>query len=475
MADAFRTEKDPLGPKQVPADALYGVQTVRARENFAISGFVPLWPFVVAQVWIKKAAALTHKETGRLDARLADAIVQAADEVLAGQHTDQFVVDPWQAGAGTSHNMNVNEVLANRANELLGGKRGAYSPVHPNDHVNMAQSTNDTIPTNIRLACLSQLDGLTGAFEGLRDALAAKGREFDDIVKAGRTHLQDAMPIRLGQEFTAYAGSIDRGIRRVHDAADYLRDLGIGGSAVGTGVTVEKEYPALMNEHLRAISGLDLRIGSDRIQLMQSMGDAAGFSAALRVLAIDLSKIASDLRLMVMGPRTGIDEIKLPAVQPGSSIMPGKINPSIPEMVNQVCFQVMGLDTTVAIAAEHGQLELNVMMPVIAFNVLLTMRLLTNTARTLTERCVVGIEANADMCAYWVERSAALATALMPHIGYARAAELSKQSVKEGVLVRDLVKREHVLPADQIDDILDLRKMTEIGVPGGAHGMVAGG
>ena len=475
MADAFRTEKDPLGPKQVPADALYGVQTVRARENFMISGFTPLGPFVIAQVWIKKAAALTHKETGRLEPRLADAIVQAADEVLAGKHSDQFLVDPWQAGAGTSHNMNVNEVLANRANELLGGTRGTYSPVHPNDHVNMAQSTNDTIPTNIRLSCLSQLDALTSAFEALRDALAAKGREFDHIVKAGRTHLQDAMPIRLGQEFTAYAGSIDRGIRRVREAADYLRDLGIGGSAVGTGVTVEKEYPALMNKHLRAISGLDLRIGDDRIQLMQSMGDAAGFSAALRVLAIDLSKIASDLRLMVMGPRTGIDEIKLPAVQPGSSIMPGKINPSIPEMVNQVCFQVMGADTTVAIAAEHGQLELNVMMPVIAFNVLLSMRLLTNTARTFTERCIVGIEANEEMCAFWVERSAALATALMPHIGYARAAELSKQSVKEGVLVRELVKREKVLPEDQIDDILDLRKMTEIGVPGGAHGMVAGG
>jgi aspartate ammonia-lyase len=475
MADAFRTEKDPLGPKQVSAAALYGVQTMRARENFPISELPPLRPFVVAQVWIKKAAALTHKETGRLDPRLADAIVQAADEVLAGQHADQFVVDPYQAGAGTSHNMNVNEVLANRANELLGGERGTYSPVHPNDHVNMAQSTNDTIPTNIRLACLSQLDALTSTFEGLRDALAAKGREFDHIVKAGRTHLQDAMPIRLGQEFTAYAGSIDRGIRRVRDAADYLRDLGIGGSAVGTGVTVEKEYPALMNKHLRAISGLDLRIGEDRIQLMQSMGDAAGFSASLRVLAVDLSKIASDLRLMVMGPRTGIDEIKLPAVQPGSSIMPGKINPSIPEMVNQVCFQVMGLDTTVAIAAEHGQLELNVMMPVIAFNVLLSMRILTNAARVFAERCVAGIEANEDMCAYWVERSAALVTALMPHIGYARAAELSKQSVKEGVLVRDLVKRDQILPADEIDDVLDLRKMTDIGVPGGKHGMVAGG
>ncbi len=475
MSASTRSEKDPLGSRDVPSTALYGVQTLRARENFPISGLAPLWPFVMAQVWIKKAAALTHKETGRLDARRADAIVAAADEVLAHRHDEHFIVDPYQAGAGTSHNMNVNEVLANRANELLGGERGSYSPVHPNDHVNMAQSTNDTIPTNIRLAALSQLDALTGAFEGLRDALHAKGQEFDHIVKAGRTHLQDAMPIRLGQEFTAYGGSLDRGIRRVREAADYLRDLGIGGSAVGTGVTVEQEYPALMNKHLRAITALDLRIGEDRIQLMQSMGDAAAFSASLRVLAIDLSKIASDLRLMVMGPRTGIDEIKLPAVQPGSSIMPGKINPSLPEMVNQVCFQVMGLDTTVSIAAEHGQLELNVMMPVIAFNVLLSMRILTNTATVFAEKCVKGIEANEAMCAYWVERSAALATALMPHVGYARAAELSKQSVKEGVLIREMVKRDKLLPAEQIDDVLDLRRMTDIGVPGGAHGMVAGG
>src|SRR4051812_4116297 len=393
MTAATRTEKDPLGTLEVPADALYGVQTLRAVQNFPISGLKPLAPFVIAQVWIKKAAALTHKETGRLDARLAEAIIAAADEVLSGKHLDQFVVDPYQAGAGTSHNMNANEVLANRANEILGGRRGEYKPVHPNDHVNMAQSTNDTIPTNIRLAILSQLDGLLRAFESLRNALSGKGREFDDIVKAGRTHLQDAMPIRLGQEFTAYAGSVDRNIRRIRQAADYLRDLGIGGSAVGTGVTVEKEYPALMNKHLKAITGLDIRVGEDRIQLMQSMGDPAAFSASLRVMAVDLSKIASDLRLMVMGPRTGIDEIKLPAVQPGSSIMPGKINPSIPEMVNQVCFQVMGCDTTVSIAAEHGQLELNVMMPVIAFNVLLSMRILTSTARVFAEKCIVGIEA----------------------------------------------------------------------------------
>jgi fumarate hydratase, class II len=472
---ATRREKDPLGPLDVPSDALYGVQTLRAKQNFPISGLRPLDAFVTAQVWIKKAAALAHKDTGRLDARRADAIIAAADEVLAGQHRDQFIVDPYQAGAGTSHNMNANEVLANRANEILGGKRGEYTPVHPNDHVNMAQSTNDTIPTNIRLACLSELAPLTSAFENLRGALAAKGTEFDDVVKAGRTHLQDAMPIRLGQEFTAYAGSIARGLRRVAEAADYLRDLGIGGSAVGTGVTVEKEYPALMNKYLREITGLDLRIGQDRIQLMQSMGDVAGFSAQLRVLAIDLSKIASDLRLMVMGPRTGIDEITLPAVQPGSSIMPGKINPSIPEMVNQVCFQVMGCDTTVAIASEHGQLELNVMMPVIAFNVLLSMRILTNAVNVMADKCVKGIHANREMCAYWVERSAALATALAPQIGYAKAAEISKQSVKEGVLIRDMVKRDRILPEAEIDDVLDLRKMTEIGVPGGKLGAAAAG
>ena len=475
MTNDTRTEKDPLGPLPVPSDALYGVQTVRAVQNFPISGVRPLWPLMRSQLWIKKAAALTHRETGRLDARSADAIVRAADEALDRKHDAQFIVDPYQAGAGTSLNMNVNEVLANRANELLGGKRGEYKPVHPNDHVNMAQSTNDTIPTNIRLSILAELPTLVGAFETLRDALAEKGREFDHIVKAGRTHLQDAMPIRLGQEFTAYAGSISRAIRRVQEAADYLRDLGIGGSAVGTGVTVEKEYPELMNKYLKQITGLDLRVGEDRIQLMQSMGDPAAFSATLRGLAIDLSKIASDLRLMVMGPRTGINEIALPAVQPGSSIMPGKINPSIPEMVNQVCFQVIGCDTTVAIAAEHGQLELNVMMPVIGHNILLSMTILTNAARVLAERTVKGITANEEMCSYWVERSAALATALMPHIGYARAAEISKQSVKEGVLIRDLVKRDKLLPDEQIDDVLDLRKMTEIGVPGGKHAVSAGG
>ncbi len=475
MTEPTRTEKDPLGELQVPADALYGVQTLRAVQNFPISGLKPTAAFVEATVRIKRAAAITHRETGRLDAKLADAIIGAADEVLAGQHREHFVVDPYQAGAGTSHNMNINEVLANRANEILGEPRGAYKPIHPNDHVNMAQSTNDVIPTAIRLASVTELPRLVDAFEGLIGAFEDKGREFDDVIKSGRTHLQDAMPIRLGQEFAAYGGTLRRGLKRVVQAADYLRDLGIGGSAVGTGVNVEPEYPAIMIRELAKSAGVEVREGADRIQLMQSMGDAAAFSASLRVIALDLSKIASDLRLLASGPRTGLDEIRLPAVQPGSSIMPGKINPSIPEMVNQVCFQVVGNDACVSVSAEHGQLELNVMMPVIAHNILMSMMILTNTAATLSERCIKGIEANAEMCAYWVERSAALATALAPQIGYARAAELSKQSVKENVLIRELVHREKVLPEDEIDDVLDLRKMTEIGVPGGKHGGVSAG
>ena len=475
MTEKTRTEKDPLGALEVPADALYGVQTLRAIRNFPISGLRPLPAFIEATVHIKRAAALTHKETGRLEPRLADAIVKAADEVLAGKHREQFLVDVYQAGAGTSHNMNCNEVLANRANEILGGKRGSYTPVHPNDHVNMAQSTNDVIPTAIRLGCLMELGGLEDTFAELAKAFEKKGKEFDDVLKSGRTHLQDAMPIRLGQELDAYAGSLRRGLRRVVEAADYLRDLGIGGSAVGTGVNVEPGYPKLMVKHLREATRLKLREGEDRIQLMQSMGDVAAFSAQLKVLALDLSKIASDLRLLASGPRTGLDEIRLPAVQPGSSIMPGKVNPSIPEMVNQVCFQVFGNDACVSVAAEHGQLELNVMMPVIAHNVLFSMMILRNSARVFADKTVKGIEANEEQCEYWLERSAALATALAPQIGYARAAEISKQSVKENVLIRDLVKREKVLPDKEIDKVLDLRKMTEIGVPGGKHGGASAG
>jgi aspartate ammonia-lyase len=461
-----RTERDPLGELPVPATALYGIQTERARLNFPISGLRPLPAFVAAVVRIKKAAALTHRETGRLEARLADAIVQAADEVLAGRHRDQFVVDVYQAGAGTSHHMNCNEVLANRANELLGAGRGTYAPVHPNDHVNMAQSTNDVIPTAIRLGALALLPGLLASLEVLAAAFAAKGAEFDGVVKAGRTHLQDATPIRLGQEFAAYAGTIRRSAARLERAADDLRDLGIGGTAVGTGLNAEPRYPALMVGHLRAITGLALREGADRVQLMQSLGDVAAFSGTVRVLAIDLNKIASDLRLLASGPRTGLAEIVLPAVQPGSSIMPGKVNPSVAEMVNQVCYQVMGNDQTVALAAEAGQLELNVMMPVIAHNLFFALEILTSATRVFAERCVSGIGADRAMCARWLEQSPALVTALAPRIGYAAAAALAKEALARGVTVRALVEEKGILAGQELEDVLDYRAMTEPGVPG---------
>ena len=461
-----RVEQDPLGELPVPTAALYGVQTERARQNFPISGQRPLAPFVDAVVWIKKAAALTHKETGRLAAKLADAIVRAADEIEQGEHRDQFVVDPYQAGAGTSHNMNANEVLANRANELLGGKRGAYQPIHPNDHVNMAQSTNDVIPTAIRLGALSLLPGLLAGLDRLAAAFLAKGKAFDGVLKSGRTHLQDATPIRLGQEFAAYGHTIERNRRRIAQTADDLRDLGIGGSAVGTGLNVEPAYPALMVKHLRAITGLELREGSDRVQLMQSLGDAAALSGALRTYAVDLGKIASDIRLLASGPRTGLAEIVLPAVQPGSSIMPGKVNPSIAEMVNMVCYQAIGNDVTVATAAEAGQLELNVMMPVIAHNLFLTMILLSNASRVLADRCVEGIEADRAMCDHWLERSPALVTALAPKIGYAAAAQLAKEAVAKNVSVRQLVMEKGLLKGKELDEVLNLRAMTEPGVPG---------
>ena len=461
-----RIERDPLGEKAVPATALYGIQTLRAAENFPISGLRPLPAFVDAVVWIKRSAALVHKQTGRLEARLADAIVQAADEVLAGQHRDQFIVDVYQAGAGTSHNMNCNEVLANRANEILGGARGTYQPVHPNDHVNMAQSTNDVIPTAIRLATLATLPRTLEALDQLAASLLAKGVQFDAIVKSGRTHLQDATPIRLGQEFTAYGRTVERHRKKIAAAAEWLREMGIGGTAVGTGINAEREYPELMVLELQQISGVELRPGQDRVQLMQSMGDLATISGAMRAYVLDLNKIANDIRLLASGPRTGLAEILLPAVQPGSSIMPGKVNPSIAEMVNQVCYQALGLDTTVALAAEAGQLELNVMMPVIAHNIVFALTIVGNASAVLAERCIDGIEADEAQCAYWLERSPALVTALAPKIGYAEAAKLAKEAIATGLTVKDLVTKKGLLKGRELDEVLDLRAMTEPGVPG---------
>jgi aspartate ammonia-lyase len=470
-----RVEKDPLGEKQVPASALYGIQTLRAVENFPISGLRPLPIFVESVVWIKRSAALVHKATGRLEPEFADAIVRAADEVLAGQHRDHFVVDVYQAGAGTSHNMNCNEVLANRANELLGQPRGAYRPVHPNDHVNMAQSTNDVIPTAMRLATLATLPALLAALDGLAAGFLAKGQAFDHIIKSGRTHLQDATPIRLGQEFTAYGRTLQRHRAKLAEAAEWLKPMNIGGTAVGTGLNAEPVYPERMVEELRQVSGLDLRVADDRVQLMQSMGDVATMSGAVRACALDLNKIANDIRLLASGPRTGLAEILLPAVQPGSSIMPGKVNPSIAEMVNQVCYQVLGCDTTVALAAEAGQLELNVMMPVITHNIVFGMQVLAAAIRQFDTECVRGIEADEAQCAHWLERSPALVTALAPKIGYAESAKLAKEAVQSGLTVKELVSRKGILPPEELKTVLDLRAMTEIGVPGGGKGVPGGG
>ena len=474
MAMTTRIETDSLGEMPVPAEALYGIQTLRASRNFPISGLHPLPLFVDAVIWIKKAAALTHAETGRLDRKLADAIVQAADEVLGGKHRDQFIVDVYQAGAGTSHHMNCNEVLANRANELLGAPRGAYTPVHPNDHVNMAQSTNDVIPTAMRLAALASLPRLLTALDALGEAFLVKGRAFDGIIKSGRTHLQDATPIRLGQEFTAYGHTVARHRAKLAEAARWLRAMNIGGTAVGTGINAEPQYPALMVKHLRAVTGLDVEVAEDRIQLMQSMGDIASFSGALRAYVLDLNKIANDIRLLASGPRTGLAEIVLPPVQPGSSIMPGKVNPSIAEMVNQVCYQALGLDLTVALAAEAGQLELNVMMPVITHNVLFALQIVTAASAVFAERCVVGIEADAAQCEHWLERSPALVTALAPKIGYAEAAKLAKEALATGLTVKQLVVKKGLLRGRELDEVLDLRAMTELGVPGG-KGIPGGG
>jgi len=462
-----RIEKDPLGEKPVPADALYGIQTQRAVENFPISGLRPLPIFVDAVLWIKRSAALVHKQTGRLEPALADAIVQAADEILGGRHRDQFVVDVYQAGAGTSHNMNCNEVLANRANEILGHKRGVYSPVHPNDHVNMAQSTNDVIPTAMRLATLAALPGLLEAMNGLAEAFLEKGKAFDHVIKSGRTHLQDATPIRLGQEFTAYGHTVARHQAKLAEAAEWLRAMGIGGTAVGTGLNAEPQYPELMVARISEVSGLELRVAPDRIQLMQSMGDIATMSGAVRAYALDLNKIANDIRLLASGPRTGLAEILLPAVQPGSSIMPGKVNPSIAEMVNQVCYQVLGCDTTVATAAEAGQLELNVMMPVITHNIVFAIQILAAATRVFDVSCVRGIEADEKQCAHWLERSPALVTALAPKLGYAESARLAKEAIATGLTVKELVTQKKILEGSELEQVLDLRAMTEIGIPGG--------
>jgi aspartate ammonia-lyase len=462
----FRTERDPLGEHAVPADAYYGIQTARARENFPISGLRAPADLVTATVLIKKAAAEANRELDRLDARVCDAIVRAADEVLSGSLRDQFVVDVYQAGAGTSHNMNANEVLANRAAEILGGARGEYALVHPNDHVNMGQSTNDVFPTATRLALLLTHGGLVESARALSASFDRKAREFDAILKVGRTHLQDAVPMTLGQEFGGYAACIARGAEDIEHASAQLRELNLGATAVGTGLNAGDDYTRLAVRNLSRYTGIDLAPAKNRFRVTQSMGDVLAYSGAMRRLAVELSKVASDLRLLSMGPRAGISEIALPAVQPGSSIMPGKVNPSVPEMVNQVCFQVIGCDMTICTAAESGQLELNVMMPVIAWNAIHASTILRESMKVLSARCVDGIQADPQRCRELLDRSTAVATALNPYIGYAKTAEIAKESVKTGRPIREIVLERGLLDARQLDRILSAEAMTQPGVAG---------
>jgi aspartate ammonia-lyase len=462
----YRTERDPLGDVAVPSDAYYGVQTARAVENFPISGLRAPADLVTATVLVKKAAAEANLALGRLDPAIAHAIVSAADEVLNGELRDQFIVDVYQAGAGTSHNMNANEVLANRAAESLGEPRGTYARVHPNDHVNMGQSTNDVYPTSTRLALLLGAAPLVASARALADALALKADAFAAIVKTGRTHLQDAVPITLGQEFSGYAECIRRGAEDVAAASEQLTELNIGATAVGTGLNAGDEYRRLVVQNLARYTHLPLTPAVNLFRVTQSMGDVLAYSSGMRRLAIELGKVASDLRLLSMGPRAGLSEIALPAVQPGSSIMPGKVNPSVPEMVNQVCFQVIGCDTTVAMACEAGQLELNVMMPVIAWNALHASSILREAMKVLRLRCVEGIAANEARARELLDRSTATATALSPYIGYAATAEIAKESVKTGRTIRELVLERRLLDAKRLDDILSADAMTRGGIVG---------
>jgi aspartate ammonia-lyase len=455
-----RIERDSLGERELPGDVYYGIQTARAVENFPISGFKPYPELVAATVRIKKAAARVNAALGALDPSIANAIEQAADEVLEGKIRDQFVVDSFQAGAGTSHNMNANEVLANRAIELLGGQKGNYSIVHPNDQVNMGQSTNDVFPTAIRLATLELVERLLPVMDVLEESLRRKAVDFDQIVKSGRTHLQDAVPIRLGQEFGAYATAVRKNKNRIAAAADELKEIGLGGTAVGTGLNAVSGYRTRIVAELSIIAGEELRATNDYFESMQSMSPFVSLSGSVRTLATDVIRIANDLRLLSSGPNTGLAEIKLPAVQPGSSIMPGKINPVMAEMTNMVCFQVIGNDQAIALAAQAGQLELNVMMPVIALNLLTSLSIMTNALSALRERCIEGITADEQRCRWYVERSVSLVTALNPKIGYARAAEIAKQAIAANKTIREVIVEKGLLPAEQAAEILDTYAMT---------------
>lgn len=463
---AFRMESDSVGAKQVPKDAYFGVHSLRAVENFSISG-TRLHPEMINSLArLKKACAITNAEAGVLDPRVADAIAAACDELLTGKHHDQFIVDPIQGGAGTSTNMNANEVIANMAIEILGGELGDYALVHPNDHVNCGQSTNDVVPTAGKMTTLVLLQGLKRSLAHLIALLEEKAAAFDKVIKMGRTHLQDAIPVRLGQEFAAYATAVARNLHRIEQAEQELYTINMGATAVGTGLNADSVYYRRVTETLSTLSGFPFRQAEDMIDATQNIDGFAIISGALKNCAVSMSKIANDLRLMASGPCAGLGEINLPPKQNGSSIMPGKINPVIPEVVSQVAYMIIGNDVTITMAVEAGQLELNVFEPVILENLFQSITVLDNAAKTFADNCVRGITANEERCRRLVDAGVGVVTALCPHIGYARAAEIAKRALAERIPVRELILREGILGEEELNQILDVHGMTEPGISG---------
>ena len=460
----FRTEQDSIGTKNVPEDVYYGVQSLRAAENFHITGLNMHPEIINSLAYIKKAAAITNCEIGLLDRKIAAAIVQACDEILEGKFHNDFIVDPIQGGAGTSLNMNANEVISNRAIEILGGHKGDYSIVHPNDHVNYGQSTNDVIPTAGKMTSLRLLKKLKKELLRLYDALCDKSREFDHVIKMGRTQMQDAVPIRLGQEFGAYAVAIKRDIYRMDKAMDEMRMVNMGGTAVGTGLNADPTYLKRIVPNLAEVSDMELIQAFDLIDATQNLDAFVSVSGSIKACAVTLSKIANDLRLMSSGPRAGFAEINLPAKQNGSSIMPGKVNPVIPEVVNQVAFNIIGNDVTITMAAEAGQLELNAFEPIVFYCLFQSIDTLSYAVRTFVDNCVTGITANETRCKYLVENSIGIITAICPHVGYQKAADIAKKALKTGDSVRSLILAEGLLSEHELDLILDPVQMTEPGI-----------
>lgn len=462
----MRIEQDFLGSKEVPADAYYGVQTMRAVENFPITGYRIHEALIRAMAMVKKAAALANMENQQLDSELGAKIVQAAEEIMEGRWHDQVIVDPIQGGAGTSINMNINEIIANRAIELLEGTKGDYTLCSPNSHVNMSQSTNDAFPTAIHIAVLKLLDKLLTTMEQMHIVFQQKAEEFGHVIKMGRTHLQDAVPIRLGQEFEAYSRVLERDIQRIQQSRGHLYELNMGATAVGTGLNADPNYIELVLRHLKEISGLPLRGAEHLVDATQNTDAYTEVSAALKVCMINMSKIANDLRLMASGPRAGLGEITLPARQPGSSIMPGKVNPVLPEVINQVAFQVIGNDHTICLASEAGQLELNVMEPVLVLNLLQSISMMNQAFRAFTNYCLAGIQANETRLKEYVDKSVGVITAVNPHIGYEAAARLAREALTSSISIRELCLRDKVLTEEQLDLILDPYEMTHPGVAG---------